>query len=262
MPGGNKTASRLAPKKGEGTLSDCRTQGIKWARRGLAAIAAAALLGGGAWAAEDTPVDVELVLALDMSSTVHLLDFDLQRRGFADAFRHADIVAAIRSAGPNGIAVAMVQWANQRTQALAMEWTVIHDAASAAALANKIENTPRVVPGGSTAIHGAIRFSLQRLADNGYEGRRKIIDISGDGGMAWGPRPRQERDKAVAQGVTINGLVILDEEPLLDRYFRSNVIGGSGAFVIPVAEYQDFARAIRKKLVLEIADAAVGGARR
>ena len=208
MPGGINTANSLAPKKEDGTLSDHRRRGIKWAGRRLTAIAAAVLLGGGAWAVEDAPVDLELVLALDMSSTVILLDFELQRRGFADAFRHPDVVAAIRSVGPNGIAVAVVQWANENTQALAMEWTVIHDAASAAALADRIENMPRVVLGGSTAIHGATRFSLQRLADNGYEGQRKIIDICGDGGMAWGPRPRRERNNAVAQGVTINGLVI------------------------------------------------------
>jgi hypothetical protein len=199
-----------------------------------------------------------LVLALDMSSTVHALDFDLQMRGFAAAFRHPNVQAAVRSAGRRGIAVAMVQWSNRNTQVVAMDWVLVQGDAGLAALADKIESTPRVVPGGSTAVHGAIRFSLEQIAANGFDGRRKVIDISADGGTSWGRRPRRERDAAAEAGVTVNGLVILDEDPFLDRYFRDNVIGGPGAFVTAVEDYDDFATAIRKKLVLEIADAGPG----
>ena len=202
------------------------------------------------------PVDLELVLAIDMSSTADARDFELQMRGFAGAFRHPEVRAAIHNVGPDGIVVAMVQWSNRKTQELAMDWTLVTDEASLAALADKIETTPRFVPGGSTAIHSAMRFSIDRILDNGYVGRRKIIDISADGGAAYGPRPRRDRDAAVALGITVNGLVILEEDPTLDHYFRANVIGGPGSFVLTVSTYEDFASAMRKKLVLEIADAS------
>ncbi len=201
-------------------------------------------------------VDLELVLAIDMSSTADARDFELQMRGFADAFRHPDVRAAVHNVGPDGIAVAMVQWSNTKTQELAMDWTLVTDEASLAALADTIETTPRFVPGGSTAIHSAMRFSIDRILDNGYAGRRKIIDISADGGAAYGPRPQRDRDAAIALGITVNGLVILEEDTSLDQYFKANVIGGPGSFVLTVSGYEDFASAMRKKLVLEIADAS------
>jgi hypothetical protein len=177
-------------------------------------------------------------------------------RGFAGAFRHPEVRAAIRNVGPEGVVVAMVQWSNAKTQELAMDWTLVTDDASLQALADKIEATPYYVPGGSTAIHSAMRFSIDRILDNGFEGRRKIIDISAAAAAAYGPRPRRERDEAEALGITVNGLVILEEDPYLDQYFKANVVGGLGSFVLTVSTYEDFASAMRKKLVLEISDAA------
>jgi hypothetical protein len=205
-------------------------------------------------------VELELVLAMDMSSSVDASEFELQKRGVAEAFRHPDVLDAIESCGGKNIAVAAVQWSGNRMHLVAVDWALIGDERSAAAFATKVEAMPRLLAG-FTGLGGAIRFSLQIIEENHLDGRRRIIDISGDGSSS-GLRPNLERDRAVGRGTTINGLAILNDEPDLDDYYAAHVIGGTGAFVMSVESFGGFAEAFRAKLLKEIrcpeiADASV-----
>jgi hypothetical protein len=123
---------------------------------------------------------------------------------------------------------------------------------SADAFAAEIDNTPRYLIGGGTAIGGAVLYSMHQLQINDFDGRRKVIDVSGDGRTNQGSSPNRARDLAVAAGITINGLAILNEDVLVDLHYEANVIGGTGAFVMRADDYQDFADAILEKLVKEI----------
>src|SRR5205807_3684888 len=151
------------------------------------------------------------------------------------------------------IAVIMMQWTGPALQVTAVPWTRISDAASANAFADKIAAAPRALFGGGTSISGAIDASIGLLFDNPYRAARRVIDISGDGSTNRGRPVNQARDEAVARGVGINGLPILALEPDLDRYYRENVIGGPGAFVIAAKDFETFGEAILKKLIAEIA---------
>lgn len=197
-------------------------------------------------------VELELILAVDSSFSVDKKDFDLQMTGLARAFRDPRVIAAIRASGGHGIAVCLVQWADNWGQVLALEWTAVRDADQAAALAHRLERTPRLLVGASTSITGALKFAIRQFEGNGFEGRRKVIDISGDGPHNQSTGPAKQRNLAVASGITINGLAILDEARELDRYYIDHVIGGSGAFVMTADSYQDFAAAIVRKLIREI----------
>ena len=199
------------------------------------------------------PVDLELVLAVDSSSSVSPGEFNLQMQGLASAFRSPDVQSAIQVAGDLGIAVAMVQWSDNRKQTVAIDWQMVRDPSSAEAFAREIDNTPRYLIGGGTAIGGAVNFSARQLGINGFEGRRKVIDVSGDGRTNQGAHPSRIRDLAVAAGITVNGLAILNEDLYVDRYYLYNVIGGTGAFVMTATDYEDFAEAILAKLIKEIA---------
>ncbi len=218
-------------------------------------LACAAALAAGPAAAQ-APVELELVLAVDSSGSVSDKEFDLQTLGTAAAFRDPAVIAAIERLGGNGIVVAVVQWSSPGHQVLALDWTAVRDAASAARLAQRIERTPRLILG-ETAIDGALKFSSRLIAGNGYEGRRKAIDVSGDGRSNWGGRPNRARDQAVAARITVNGLAILNEQHDLADYYRRYVIGGPGAFVLSADDYGDFARAMRLKLLQEIAGAPI-----
>lgn len=211
----------------------------------------ALIAGVGPVAEQPVPVELELVLAVDASGSVDAREFNLQVLGLATAFRDPDVVAAIRSVGSGGIAVAVVQWSGPGHQLVVVEWTPVFDARSAEHLADRIEAAGRQIHG-ETSITHALRFSMQLLATNAFDGRRKVIDVSGDGPNNFGARPDPTRDLAVAAGVTVNGLAILNESPDLDRYYRDHVIGGPGAFLITAADYQDFATAIRLKLIQDI----------
>ena len=195
------------------------------------------------------PVALELVLAIDTSSSVSAEEFDVQRRGLSEAFRHPDVLAAIAGLGREGLAVALVQWSGNRIQRTSVDWMHLHDAESAHGFASAIAASPRLFTG-STGLGGAIRFSLGMLEENGFAGRSRVIDVSGDGYS--GLSPRRERDRALARGVTINGLAILNEKPDLAAYYAAHVVGGTGAFVVTVDSYEDFAEAIRAKLITEL----------
>jgi hypothetical protein len=161
---------------------------------------------------------------------------------------------AIRTAGSAGaIAVTMVQWTGPRLQIQVVPWALVSDEASTNALAAAIENAPRQLFGGGTSISGAIDHAMRLFPDSPYRGTRRVIDISGDGSNNSGRLVTLARDDAVSAGVGINGLPILTIEPMLDRYYADNVIGGPGAFMIAAENYETFADAILKKLITEIA---------
>ena len=202
-------------------------------------------------------VDLELALAVDTSSSVSDEEFDLQMRGIAEAFQNEAVIAAIRATGDRGIAVSLIQWSDNRSQSIAVDWMLVRDSESAAAFSRQIEAAPRFLVGGSTAIGGALKYATRQIERNGYEGTRKVIDLSGDGRTNQGPGPDDLRDLAVAQGITINGLAILNEDLYVDRYYRRSVIGGTGAFVMTASDYVDFAESILLKLIREIAGVPV-----
>ncbi len=228
----------------------------KFTARAFAA-ALTGLAGVGQAASQQTrEVELELVLAVDASSSVDAAEFDLQVGGLAKAFRHPDVISAIRSVGAKGIAVVLVQWSGPSQQDVAVPWIRVFDAASAAHFADRVETSSRRLLG-TTAIDKVLLFSRQILGTNGFAGRRQAVDVSGDGPTNFGPAPDRMRDLAVAAGITINGLAILNEVPDLDRYYRDHVIGGPGAFMMTAADYRDFGTAIRLKLVREIRGAPV-----
>ena len=202
--------------------------------------------------AQNISVDLELVLAVDVSSSVDEEEYQLQVRGVAAAFRHPDVVAAIEGTGGNGLAVAMVQWSDNEEQVLVGGWHIIRNAADAAQYARIIKRSPRIIAGGQTSIAGALSFSINEINNNNIDSNRKVIDVSGDGRANNGIHPMNIRDIAIDQGITINGLVIINEEPFLDGYFERGVIGGRGGFVMIAEDYRDYAAMILQKLLREI----------
>ncbi len=203
------------------------------------------------------PVDVELVLAVDCSGSVDSDEFQLQIGGYASAFRHPSVLRAIRSGVHGAIAVTYVQWSGPLLQNQAVGWTVIRDEETAERFAAALMAMRRTIFGGGTSLSGAIDYSRTLFDNNGFEGARRVIDISGDGFNNAGRQPEAARDDAMQAGVVINGLAILTDAGQLDRYFQDRVIGGPGAFVVPVATFENFAAAILSKLIREIAQAPV-----
>lgn len=200
-------------------------------------------------------VDLELVLAVDASGSVDEGEYALQMSGIAGAFRNPLVLTAI-AAGPHGrIAVAVMTWAEAAEPKDAGPWTVIGSAAEAETFAAAVERMPRRVAGG-TGIGTALVYSAKLIEQNAIESLRQVIDLSGDGRETT-PRdftivPRYARHYAISRGMTINGLAILNEVPDLDRYYRSDVIGGGEAFAMAVRDYKDFGAAITRKLIREI----------
>jgi hypothetical protein len=201
-------------------------------------------------------VDLQLVLAVDASGSVNQTRFELQRHGYASAFRNPRVAQAISAGARHSIAVAMVQWTGPTLHVQVIDWTRVSDTKSAEALAAAIDAAPRQLFRGGTSLSGAIDYAMTMLAASPYRGARRVIDISGDGSNNAGWPAALARDEAVQAGVVINGLPITWIEPGLDLYYRDNVIGGSGAFVVAVDDYDNFADAILNKLVTEIAGLA------
>ncbi len=206
--------------------------------------------------AQERPVDLELVLAVDASASVSGEEFDLQVRGLAEAFQHRSVGQAIRAAGDLGLAVALVQWAGDQQQILSIDWMTLRDAPAASRFAEEVEHVIRSIAG-NTAIGSALEFAIGQLEGNGFEGRRKVIDVSGDGPNNRGTAAWLARDLAVARGITVNGLAILNEDLTLDRYYAANVIGGPGAFVMTANDYDAYRLAILAKLIKEITGAPI-----
>ena len=198
-------------------------------------------------------VDVELVLAVDVSYSMDADELALQREGYAAALASPEFLDALRL-GPNGrIAVEHVEWAGENEQKIVVEWRIIDGPDSAKAFSEAVRAAPirRIY---RTSISGALLFAADQFALNGFRGLRKVVDVSGDGVHNQGP-------PVARRGFTVNGLPLLMKRsassaldiPELDVYYEDCVIGGPGAFVIPVEKMEEFARAIRTKLVLEVA---------
>jgi len=205
--------------------------------------------------AQTRAVDLQLVLAVDASGSVDASRFELQKRGYAAAFADPRIIDAIRGGSLQAIAVTMMQWTGPEMQNVVVGWTLINDADSALRFSRAVAAAPRSLFGGGTSISGAIDVGMTLFERGGFRGARRVIDVSGDGSNNRGRPAGDARDAAVQAGAVINGLPILTLEPDLDSYYRSNVIGGPGAFVIAVDSYDKFAAAILQKLIQEIAAA-------
>jgi hypothetical protein len=201
-------------------------------------------------------VDLELVLAVDTSGSVDAEEYALQISGIAEAFRDPAVVAAI-AAGPLGrIAVNVAFWAESQLPKQSLAWRVIAEAGDAAAFAASLDALPRAAPAGGTGIGRGVIYSVRLLQENDISGTRRVIDVSGDGRETpfryFSVPPEQARAYAAAHGVTVNGLAILADEPDLERYYRESVIVGPGAFTLAADDFQDFADAMRRKLIREI----------
>ena len=201
-------------------------------------------------AAED--VDLLLVLAVDTSGSVNQERFDLQRQGYAEAFRNPRLVQAIRSTLSGSIAACLMQWTGPVLQIDAVPWRRIHDAASAEAFAAAIAEAPRHLYGGGTSVSGAITHAAELIAGAPFAAQRRVIDVSGDGANNRGIPAAEARDAALSAGITINGMPIISLEPDLASYYRDNVIGGPGGFLIVAEDYRQFGAAILRKLIREI----------
>jgi len=228
--------------------------GNRLTRRVLNVAAAFGLmLAIGETAATETPqTDLQLILAVDASGSVNQERFDLQKQGYAAAFRNERVLRAIHAGRTRSIAVTMVQWTGPFQQVVVVPWTLVNQS-TAKAFADAIEKSQRQLYGGGTSISGAIDYGVAHMPTSPYKGIKQIIDISGDGANNRGRNVREARDDAVRAGITINGLPILALEPDLDKYYFDNVIGGPGAVNVPAANYDAFADAIIKKLIIEIA---------
>ena len=213
----------------------------------------AALAPGAAAAAE---VDVELVVAVDMSGSMDVEEKALQRAGYVAAFRSPELQQAIAEGAYRRIAVAYLEWAGSSSQVVVVDWTLIDGPESAEAFADTLEAQPLSRIRG-TSISGAIDYAAAMFDDNGFEGWRRVIDVSGDGPNNRGRAVTEARDAALERGVAINGLPIMlrpsRASGALDAYYAACVVGGPGAFVLPVRAREEFAEAIRRKLVLEVA---------
>ena len=209
------------------------------------------------------PVDVELVLAVDISYSMDYEELALQRDGYMQALTSTPFLNALKGGMHGRIALTYLEWAGIAEQRIIMSWRLLDSEATAAAIAAEIGRTPHR-RAFRTSISGALQFSAPLFEGNGFNGLRKVIDVSGDGTNNQGPLVTTARDEVVAKGITINGLPIMLKRPNpatldipnLDIYYEDCVIGGPGAFVVPLREREKFAEAIRTKLVLEIAGRA------
>lgn len=206
-------------------------------------------------------VDLELILAVDVSGSVDDQEAKLQRDGYVAAITNEKVLRAIKSGRLGRIAVAYVEWAGRGTGRTVVEWTVIDGPAAARDFADALDAEPLNIELW-TSISGVIDYGLDLFDLSPHRGKRRVLDISGDGPNNDGGPVTLARDKAVKAGIIINGLPIINNRPSrygfppmphLDNFYRDCVIGGFGAFIVVANTFQDFARAIRRKLVLEIA---------
>lgn len=216
-------------------------------------------------AVAQTQVDLELVLAVDISLSMDLEEQRLQREGYVAAFRDPEIQRAILNGAHGRIAVAYLEWAGPASQHVVVPWTLIDSRASAEAFAAALERM-QISRARMTSISAALDTAGRLLKSNAFKGERQVIDVSGDGPNNAGRPVVQARDELLAEGVVINGLPVLLRSAMpsgnfdineLDAYYEACVIGGPGAFVIPVRERSEFGAAIRRKLLLEISGIAL-----
>lgn len=201
--------------------------------------------------ADDYDVDLALVLAIDCSFSVDSYEFAVQMQGLGRALMTDAVKKAIAQGARQRIAIAAVQWSDDRNQKIILPWTIISGPADADVLGTVLMNSQRELSEGGTSLSTALTFSAALFAA-APSAERQVIDISTDGRNNSGPAVPPVRDRVVAQGITINGLTILNEWPTLDTYFESNVAGGQGHFVIPANDYDAYGEAILRKLLREI----------
>ena len=209
-------------------------------------------------------VDLLLVLAVDISRSVDERKFRLQRDGYAAALSSPRVMAAIRSGLTGRIAISFIEWSGLSEQTIVADWTLIGTSVEAETLAARIREAPRAFMG-RTAIGSAIEFAMQQFPRSPYQSERHLIDVSGDGTNNSGVDVVEARQLAVAQGITVNGLAILSEQPLpfnplhthppggLLHYYETNVIGGPNSFALSAESHDAFGTAILAKLIKEIA---------
>lgn len=225
------------------------------------------LTAAGGFAAEALaePVDVELILAVDVSLSMSPDELAIQRDGYAAALTHAQVIRAIEDGAHGKIALAYVEWAGDSVQHVIVPWTIVANGADARRVAERLTLAP---PNSArrTSISGALAFAADLFAESPHRGARRVVDVSGDGPNNQGAPVVEARDALVAQGITVNGLPLMTtgsgyagrfDLAGLDAYYRDCVIGGPGAFMIPVNDWSQFPEAVRRKLVLELA----GGSR-
>ena len=211
-------------------------------------------------------LDVKLVLAADVSRSINDAEFDLQRRGYAAAITNPRVLDAIRAGRHGAIAVCFLEWAGEAEQKTVVDWTLIGDGDDARKFAAALLEAPRSYVG-RTAIGSAIDFAMAVLGESAFVSDRVVIDVSGDGTNNQGRSVTDARDAAVSAGVTINGLSIFNQRAAqeggylalhtnppggIDKYYRENVIGGFGSFVLRIDDFKDFDEAMILKLVTEI----------
>jgi hypothetical protein len=231
-------------------------------KRRTALVGSLASLAAALPARADTPVDLQLVLAVDVSRSIDEVEAELQRRGYTEALTNPSVVEAILSGEHKRIALCYTEWAGTHYQMVVIDWTLIDTADSARRFSEKLAEAPRTSQSW-TAVGAALAFAAQRFDTSGYDSKRRVIDISGDGRTNDGPPAEMVRDRLVAQGIVINGLPVMmnrtnfgrPPDAGLDRYYEENVIGGPGCFMISAANFDDFGRAVRNKLIREISAA-------
>lgn len=206
-------------------------------------------------------VDLELILAVDISGSIDYAEAQLQRQGYLRALVDPRIIKIITSGERRKIAITYMEWAGAHYQQVVADWTVIRDLASAKAFAASISKSP-VTTERWTSISSAIDFAMKHFKTNPHQGTRRVIDISGDGKNNSGDYLRPARDRAVKAGVVINGLPIMNDRPNpwgmvppkdLDRYYYNNVVGGPGSFIVVARGFKSFGDAVKAKLAREIA---------
>jgi hypothetical protein len=212
------------------------------------------------------PVDLLLVLAADVSRSVDADKFKLQREGYAAAIADRRVLDAIRTGRNRRIAVLFLEWSGLGNQKVVIDWTPIDGPKAAQEFGDRLIESNRSFAD-RTSISGGIDFAVAQFAHAPFSAERHTIDVSGDGTNNAGRDVTQARDEALALGITINGLVILSEHPLawnsehtnppggLANYYRDNVTGGPGSFVLEAKDFNSFGQAIAKKMIAEIADA-------
>jgi len=231
----------------------------------LAAAGVAAAIPGIRPARAAEAIDVALVMAVDVSRSIDEDEARLQREGYRMAVSDPVVIAAIRGGMIGAVGIAYVEWAGIEYQRTIIPWRRIASAADAEAWAAELAAAPRASLSW-TSISGAIRHSRQVMAECPWEPTRKVIDVSGDGVNNSGPPADRQRDAAVAEGITINGLPIVNDRPTfgrlppvpLDDYYRENVIGGDGHFMIVAEDFESFGVAVKRKLIREIAGLPAG----
>ncbi len=201
-------------------------------------------------------VDLQLVLAVDSSSSVDGDEFATQMEGFAAAFRDPQVREAVQMGAEQAVAVALFEWASPHDQAISLPWTRLAAPESFEAFATALENAPRRVIGGGTSISGALLYALTLLEACPFPSAQRTIDVSGDGRNNQGFPVTTLRDRVGALGIRINGLAILNEEPDLLAHYREEVIVGPDAFALEAANYEAFSAVMLKKLLRELAPAA------